>query len=87
MEVKGIIVGYARGGGRLYTGRVIVRLNADEKTTAKMVGGKVYYIDGKGNRYIGRILKIHGKRGSSVIVRFKKNIPGQAFGSTVKAVK
>ncbi len=88
MEVEGIIVGYARGGGRQYTNRVIIRIvSSDVKRVASIAGGKVYYVDNKGKRYTGRVLKMHGKRNLNVIARFKRNIPGQALGSKVKLVK
>jgi len=82
VEGVGVVEGYARSGATQYPGYVIVRvLNG---RPGSLVGGTAY-LEAGGRRYRGRILRMHGKH--SVIVRFDRNIPGQALGSLVKLVK
>ena len=56
-----------------------------ENTVSKagqLVGRKVVLKYGK-NRFIGRIMDLHGKRGV-VTAKFHKGIPGQALGARVE---
>ncbi len=82
VEGVGVIEGYARSGAVQYPGYVIVRVV--DGRPGSFVGG-VAYLEVGGNRYRGRVLRMHGKH--SVIVRFHRNIPGQAIGSRVKLAK
>ena len=58
-------------------------VNADSMAqTGKFIGQKVLWKSGKSELF-GKIVGFHGKKGV-VRVRFKKGVPGQALGTTVK---
>lgn len=83
-RAEGIILSYRRGTNTQYTSQVLVRLLVnDVKEAKRLIGAKVRLVDRYGNVYRGRILKLHGARNPVVIVRFNRNIPGQALGSRV----
>ncbi len=82
--VQGIIMGYLQGGGRQYTSHVIVKvLDLSAKSVHSLIGKRVVYKDRRGNIYVGRIVAKHGARNPLVLVRFKRNLPGQAIGGVV----
>ena len=39
----------------------------------------------KGNEIVGKITRVHGKKGA-VIARFNKGLPGQAIGTSVQII-
>jgi len=81
--VRGVILGYARSKARTYTSVVLVKLLDSKVNGHSLVGRRVILVDSHGNRYVGRIVGVHGSRGDVVKVRFKPNIPGQAINSLV----
>jgi large subunit ribosomal protein L35Ae len=59
--------------------------NVDSVSTAgQLIGRKVAWKKGN-NKFVGRIVSLHGKNGM-VRVRFTKGVPGQAIGNTVELV-
>ena len=50
----------------------------------QLIGRKVVWKEGK-NKFIGKIVGLHGKKGV-VRVKFRKGVPGQALGTTVELV-
>jgi large subunit ribosomal protein L35Ae len=50
----------------------------------QLIGRKVVWKDGK-NKFIGKIMGFHGKKGL-VRVKFRKGVPGQALGTSVELV-
>jgi large subunit ribosomal protein L35Ae len=50
----------------------------------RLIGRKVVWKGGK-NKFIGKIVGFHGKKGL-VRVKFRKGVPGQALGTTVELV-
>ena len=50
----------------------------------RLIGRKVVWKE-KQNKFIGRIVGLHGKKGV-VRVKFRKGVPGQALGTTVELV-
>jgi len=50
----------------------------------QLIGRKVVWKKGK-NTLIGKIVKLHGKKGV-VRAKFRKGVPGQALGTTVELV-
>ena len=50
----------------------------------QLIGRKVVWKEGK-NKFIGKIVGLHGKRGL-VRARFRKGMPGQALGTSVELV-
>ena len=50
----------------------------------QLIGRKVVWKEGK-NKFIGKIVGLHGKKGV-VRARFRKGVPGQALGTSVELV-
>jgi len=50
----------------------------------QLIGRKVVWKEGK-NRFTGKIVGLHGKKGV-VRAKFRKGVPGQALGTTVELV-
>ena len=50
----------------------------------QLIGRKVVWKEGK-NRFTGKIVGLHGKKGV-VKAKFRKGVPGQALGTTVELV-
>ncbi|MET1128041.1 MAG: 50S ribosomal protein L35ae [Thermoproteota archaeon] len=85
VEVRtGLVLGYQRGSNTQYEEKVLLRIDgvSTDREAARFIGWKVLYIDSKGNKYIGKILRTHGRHGV-VVSRFRPNLPGQAIGGTV----
>ncbi|MCE4619542.1 MAG: 50S ribosomal protein L35ae [Desulfurococcales archaeon] len=80
MVVKAVIEGYARGGGRQYPNKVILRVLDYNGDVSALTGKRVIYRDAKGNVYKGRVIRRHGRRNPLVIAVFDRNLPGQAIG-------
>ena len=80
MTVKAVVEGYARGGGRQYPSKVILRVLDYNGNVSALIGKRVTYRDAKGNVYKGRIVRRHGRRNPLVIAVFDRNLPGQAIG-------
>ncbi len=87
VKVFGIVKGFRRGGGRQYNNQVLIQLFADSKAIGSLVGAKIRVVDGYGNVYRGKIVKIHSFRNCIAIARFNSNLPGQAIGSRVEVYK
>lgn len=87
IDVKAIIEGYMQGAGRQYTSKVIVRVVDFQGAVELLIGKKIVYKDKKGNVYVGRLIKKHGKRNPLLIARFRPNLPGQAIGSTAEIMQ
>jgi large subunit ribosomal protein L35Ae len=51
----------------------------------QLIGRKVIWNEGK-NKFIGKIVGLHGKKGV-LRARFRKGVPGQALGTTVELVR
>lgn len=84
MESTGRILGYRRGPNEQYPNQVLVKIdNVDNyKDASKFIAAKVVLRDRYGNVYIGKVVGVHGRKGVVRVV-FRRNIPGQAIGSTV----
>lgn len=77
----GIVLGYRRGSGRQYVNQVYIKVVADASPHS-LVGRRVRVVDGNGNVYLGRVVRVHGTgRNGVVIAVFSRNIPGQLIGS------
>ncbi|BAN90926.1 50S ribosomal protein L35ae [Aeropyrum camini] len=87
-RVRGVILGYRRGTNTQYTQHALVKLLLDDPRKAGLyVSGTALYRDRYGNVYKGRVLRLHGRRGGVVVVRFKPPLPGQAVGGVAEVVK
>ncbi|MCE4616553.1 MAG: 50S ribosomal protein L35ae [Aeropyrum sp.] len=82
-SIKGVIMGYARGTNTQYTSYALVKVLDTPERVGRVLGGIAIYKDKHGNSYRGRILKLHGRRGGVVLVRFNRGLPGQAIGGLV----
>ncbi len=87
-EYTGLIIGYRRGTNTQYTNQVLARIHGIEshKQAAQLVGWKALYVDKYGNKYYGKIVGVHGRKGVVKIV-FKPNLPGQAIGEEFRVFK
>ena len=83
-EVQGIIVNYRVGPKTQKPKECIVQFPHVKSVSeaGRLVGRKVAWKNGK-NRFVGKIVALHGKKGL-VRVRFRKGLPGQALGTKVE---
>lgn len=82
----GVVMGYRRGANTQYTNQVLVRVtDTVMKRVDSLVGAKALVKDQWGNTYVGKVVGIHARgRNNVVIVRFKRNVPGQVIGEPVR---
>jgi len=85
--LNGVILGYKRGLKRQYPRYVYLKFNvfSSESEASRLIGRRVVWRSGKGLKFIGKIVKVHGRKGV-VIARFRTPLPGQAIGSRVVLV-
>lgn len=83
--VVGKVLSFRLGLNRRYPKELLVKLGERESDVAKLVGKEVVVEDSKGNKYVGKVLKPHGKSGVAV-VRFRKDLPGHVIGLDVKVL-
>ncbi|MCS7364918.1 MAG: 50S ribosomal protein L35ae [archaeon GB-1867-035] len=85
--LNGVILGYKRGLKRQYPRYVYLKFNgfSSESEASRLIGRRVVWRSGKGLKFIGKIVKLHGRKGV-VIARFRTPLPGQAIGSRVVLV-
>ncbi|MEM3443013.1 MAG: 50S ribosomal protein L35ae [Candidatus Bathyarchaeia archaeon] len=83
---QGTIVNYRVGPKSQRPKECIVQLASVKSVSeaSRLIGRKVVWTDGK-NRIVGKVVDLHGKKGL-VRVRFRKGVPGQALGTTVKLI-
>ena len=77
-----VIVSYRRGSNDQNPNQVIVRFPSYQDA-CNAIGKRLVFEDTKGNKYIGKVLRPHGKRGAA-IATFRPNLPGQALGKVAK---
>jgi len=85
--LNGVILGYKRGLKRQYPRYVYLKFNGflSESKASCLIGRRVVWRSRKGLKFIGKIVKVHGRKGV-VIARFRTPLPGQAIGSRVVLV-
>jgi len=79
---SGRVMNFRLGLKRRYPKELLVKLGESEADVAKLVGRKVVLEDAHGNRYVGKVLKPHGRSGVAV-VRFRRDLPGDVIGREV----
>ena len=87
LQLEGVIVNY-RMGPRTQRSRECLILFPNVKSrseASKLIGRKVAWTDGKKNTIVGVILSPHGNKGL-VRARFRRGLPGQALGTTVRII-
>lgn len=55
------------------------------REASQLIGRRVAWTDGRNNTIVGTVISPHGNKGL-VRVRFRRGLPGQALGTTVKIV-
>lgn len=86
-ELLGLIIGYRRGTNIQYPNEVLAKVYGveDKKQASRLIGWKAIYVDRHGNKYNGKVVGVHGRKGVVRIV-FKPNLPGQAIGEEFKLI-
>ena len=76
----GIVLGYRRGSNTQYVNQVYIKV-LDHPNVHSLVGCRVRVVDGYGNTYLGKVIKVHGRgRNGVVIATFNRSVPGQVIG-------
>lgn len=83
--IVGRVMSFRLGMNRRYPRELLVKLGESKADVAKLIGKKVVLEDQYGNKYIGKVLKPHGNKGTAVI-RFRKDLPGHVIGLEVKVL-
>ncbi|MCS7369030.1 MAG: 50S ribosomal protein L35ae [archaeon GBS-70-058] len=87
--MEGVLLSMRRGGGgRQYLKQAIVKVGDDAvKIFNRLVGRKVVWIHPKTReKFIGKIVRLHGRNSGCVIVHFRKQPPFQSLGTKVQIV-
>lgn len=85
-EIQGIIVNYRVGPKSQKPKECILQFRHVKSASeaSKLIGRKVAW-ETENMKIIGQIVDLHGNKGL-VRARFRKGVPGQALGTTVKLV-
>ena len=83
--IVGRVMSFRLGMNRRYPRELLVKLGESKADVAKLIGKKVVLEDQYGNKYIGKVLKPHGNKGTAV-VRFRKDLPGHVIGLEAKVL-
>ena len=80
MDPKGIIVNYHIA----YTKEVLVDIPSvkSKRDAGRLIGKKAIWTDEKGNKYIGTVSGIHGRKGT-LKVKFKRPLPSKALAKPI----
>jgi ribosomal protein L35AE/L33A len=80
MDPKGIIVNYHIA----YTKEVLVDIPSirSKRDAGRLIGKKAIWTDEKGNKYIGTVSGIHGRKGT-LKVKFKRPLPAKALAKPI----
>jgi len=86
-DLEGVIVNYRRGPRTQKSRECLILFSniRSRREASQLIGRKVAWSDGKNNTIVGTILSPHGNKGL-VRVRFRRGLPGQALGKTVRIV-
>ncbi len=83
----GYIIGFRRGGGRVYQDEVLLRFpGIDDYKRAHILLHKIVVWDNGSTKIYGVIERVHGKKGT-VIAHFRKPLPGQAISTSVYVIR
>ncbi len=83
--MKGRIVNYRGGVNTQRANQIIIspEKSSSREDAAKMLGRKVEWKTPGGKVMVGKISRVHGRKGE-VVARFKKGLPGQALGTEIE---
>lgn len=82
--MKGWVLSFRLGRNRYYPRQVIVEVEGDAPDHL-VTGRKVVWVHPSGERFIGKIVRRHGRK-NKFIAYFRKQLPGIALGSRVEIV-
>ena len=84
--LRGVIVSYRRGPKTQRSRECLIHFSnvRSRSEASQLIGRRVAWTDGK-NNIVGTIVSPHGNKGL-VRARFRRGLPGQALGTTVKIV-
>jgi large subunit ribosomal protein L35Ae len=86
ISVEGRIVGHRLGGNRYYPRQLIIEVEGAGKDISAIIGKKVVWVHPvTGRKFVGKIVRRHGKR-NRFIAYFRVPPPGQAKGGSVVIV-
>ncbi len=82
----GVISNYNIGLHKQRTDRCLIKVRDVDNSVARgLIGYKVLWPK-NGPKLIGKIINHHGNTGT-LVVKFKKGVPGQALGTEVRIIK
>ena len=86
-NINGRITNYRTGPSSQQSRECLIELNSINSASlaGKLVGQKVVWASGNKNRFIGKIVGLHGRNGM-VRVKFRRPVPGQAIGTIVQLI-
>ncbi|ABN69408.1 LSU ribosomal protein L35AE [Staphylothermus marinus F1] len=88
IRAPGLIISFRRGPRYQYNRQVLIKILDENIPRRSLVGARVEYVDKHGNRYVGRIVRVHGKGWNNVYrAIFYHGLPGQAINSRVVVIK
>lgn len=79
-DPRGVIVNYHIA----YTKEVLVAVPGikSKRDAGKLIGKKAVWVDEKGNKYVGVVSGLHGRKGT-LKVKFKKPLPAKALAKPI----
>jgi len=83
--MKGKVVNYRGGVNTQRANQMIIspEKSSSKEEAAKLLGKKVEWKTPSGKLLVGKISRVHGRKGE-VVARFKKGLPGQALGTDIE---
>jgi ribosomal protein L35AE/L33A len=80
MDPKGVIVNYHIA----YTKEVLVEMPSvrSKRDAGRFIGKRAVWVDGKGNKHVGFVSGLHGRKGT-LKVKFKKPLPSDALAKPI----
>lgn len=81
---QGVITSYRRGRHTQYNNQILIKFDYEtDKDASKLIGKEVIWETKTGKYLTGKITRTHGRKGV-VRARFRKGVPGNAIGTTVR---
>jgi len=79
-DPRGIIVNYHIA----YTKEVLVAVPSikSKREAGKLIGKKAVWVDEKGNKYVGYVSGLHGRKGT-LKIKFKAPLPAKALAKPI----
>lgn len=83
--MKGKIMNYRGGVNTQRANQMIIapEKSSNKEEASKLLGKKVEWKTPSGKVLVGKISRLHGRKGE-VVARFKKGLPGQSLGTDIE---